>query len=179
MTHIARLVNLPPNAIIFNGACLSALASTSKMSPVDPTNADVSITRQPGLLHIPRSSYYYQPKTRHLSLEGELRERAMHIVDDVHLEMPYAGARKIAQEAARRTGDTIAPSRRCTTNLMAEMNIHPVYPKPNLSRPAKKAQKHPHLLKNKVVRFPNQAWSIDVSCIPMRRSHMYPTCVID
>lgn len=147
---------------------------------MDPGSADVSVSRQLELLGIPRSTYYYRPKGRRPGgLSDEQRERAMRIIDEVHLEMPYAGARKIAHEIAERTDGGMRPSRRCASRLMEEMNVRPVYPEPNLSKPAKRAAKHPYLLKNKVMRFPNQVWSIDITYIPIGRSHMYLTCIID
>jgi putative transposase len=103
----------------------------------------------------------------------------MRVVDEVHLEMPYAGARKTRVELRERTGGEIDVTRHCVSGLMEEMNVRPVYPKPNLSKPAKKALKHPYLLKNKAIRFPNQVWSIDITYVPIGRSHMYLTCVID
>lgn len=156
-----------------------ATGSTSRTSLVDPANGAVSVSRQLELLHIPRSSYYYKPKGRKRAIEGEDRERAMRLIDEIHLEMPYAGARKIASEVARRTGGAIAPSRRATAGMMEEMNVRPVYPKPNLSRPSKRAAKHPYLLKNKAIRFPNQVWSVDITYVAVGRTHMYLTCVID
>ncbi len=96
--------------------------------------------RQLELLNIPRSSYYYKPRRRRRSLEGEERERAMRVVEDVHLEMPYAGCRKIREELRRRTEGKIDVSRRCVAGLMEEMNVRQLCPKPNLSRPAKRAQ---------------------------------------
>ena len=156
MTFIARSASSPLSATIFNGACLSATASTSRTSLVDPANAEVSVERQCQLLRIPRSTYYYKPRRRRRSLEGEERERAMRVVDEVHLEMPYAGARKIRVELRERTGGEVDVTRHCASGLMEEMSVRPVYPKPNLSKPAKKALKHPYLLKNKAIRFPNQ-----------------------
>ena len=135
--------------------------------------------RQLELLHIPRSSYYYKPRRRRRSLEGEERERAMRVVDEAHLEMPYAGCRKIREELGRRTEGGIAVSRRCVAGLMEEMNVRPVCPEPNPSRPARKAPGHPYLLKNKAILFPNQVRSIDITYVPIGRTHMYPTCVID
>ncbi len=146
---------------------------------MDPANAGVSVARQCELLHIPRSTYYYRPKRRRRALEGEDRERAMRVIDEAHLEMPYAGARKIREELRRRTGGELDVSRRCVTGLMEEMGVRPVYPKPNLSRPAKRAPRHPYLLKNKAICFPNQVWSVDITYVPVGRSHMYLTCVID
>lgn len=103
----------------------------------------------------------------------------MRIVDEAHLEMPYAGARKISSELRRRSEGRIDIGRCATASIMEEMNVRPLYPKPNLSRPAKGSLKHPYLLKNKAIRFPNQVWSVDITYVPIGRGHMYLTCVID
>ena len=125
--------------------------------------------RQLQLLHIPRSSYYYKPRKRRRSLEGEARERAMRVVEDVHLEMPYAGARKIRVELRERTGGEVDVTRHCVSGLTEEMNVRPLYPKPSLSKPAKKALRHPCLLKNKAILFPNQVWGMDITYVPIGR----------
>ena len=72
----------------------------------------------------------------------------MRVVDEVHLEMPYAGARKIRVEPRERAEGAVDVSRRCVAGLMEEMSVRPVYPTPNLSKPAKRALEHPYLLKN-------------------------------
>ena len=69
-----------------------ATGSTSSMSLVDPANAAVSVSRQLELLHIPRSSYHYKPKGRKRAIEGADCERAMRLIDEIHLEMPYEGS---------------------------------------------------------------------------------------
>lgn len=79
----------------------------------------------------------------------------------------------------RRTGGEVDLSRRCVAGLMEEMNVRPACPKPSLSKPAKRALRHPYLLKNKPIRFPNQVRGIDIAYIPIGRTHMYLTCVID
>ncbi len=48
---------------------------------------------------------------------------------------------------------------------MREMNIVTIYPKPNLSKPAKGHEAYPYLLRNKEITAPNQAWSIDITYI--------------
>lgn len=63
----------------------------------------------------------------------------MRVIDEVHLEMPYAGACKIRAELRRRTGGEVDLSRRCVAGLMEEMNVRPVCPKPDPSKPAKRA----------------------------------------
>ena len=62
---------------------------------------------------------------------------------------------------------------------MDEMNVRPVYPKPNLSRPRKGAKKHPYLLKNKKILFPNRVWATDITYAPIGKAHMYLVAAID
>ena len=59
------------------------------------------------------------------------------------------------------------------------MAIDPIYPKPNLSKRLKRAQVVPYLLRNAVITAPNQAWSIDITYIPIRRGFLYLTAIID
>jgi len=69
--------------------------------------------------------------------------------------------------------------RKLVRRYMDEMGIHPIYPKPNLSKPGKGHKKFPYLLKNKSIIFPNQVWAIDITYIPMKHGHMYLTAIID
>jgi len=62
---------------------------------------------------------------------------------------------------------------------MREMDIFPIYPKMNLSKRMKEAKVCPYLLRNAVITRPNQAWSIDITYIPMKHGHIYLTAVID
>lgn len=168
MTCVARSASSPPSAIIFNGARLGATASTSRTSLVDPGNAEVPVARRCQLPGISRSSCYCRPRRRRRALEGDERERAMRVIDEARQEMPYAGARRIRAELRRRVA-----------GLMEEMSVRPARPKPNLSKPAKKALRRPYLLKNKPIRFPNQVRGIDIAYIPIGRTHMCLTCVAD
>jgi putative transposase len=75
--------------------------------------------------------------------------------------------------------DNLQAGRKLISRLMREMGICAVYPKPNLSKPGKEHKKFPYLLKNKAIDLPNQVWAVDITYIPMGRSHMYLTAVID
>ncbi len=62
---------------------------------------------------------------------------------------------------------------------MAEMDITPIYPKMNLSKRMQEAKVCPYLLRNAVITRPNQAWSIDITYIPIKHGFLYLTAVID
>lgn len=49
----------------------------------------------------------------------------------------------------------------------------------NLSKRMQQAKVCPHLLHNAVIDAPNQAWSIDITYIPIRHGFLYLTAVID
>ena len=51
---------------------------------------------------------------------------------------------------------------------MNEMDIYPIYPKMNLSKRMQQAKVCPYLLRNAVIDNPNQAWSIDITYIPIK-----------
>ena len=49
----------------------------------------------------------------------------------------------------------------------------------NLSKRQKKAQILPYLLKNVDIKRPCQAWSIDITYIPIKHGFLYLTAIID
>ena len=62
---------------------------------------------------------------------------------------------------------------------MNEMGIDPIYPKMNLSKRMQQAKVCPYLLRNAVIDRPNQACSIDITYVPIKRGFLYLTAVID
>lgn len=91
--------------------------------------------------------------------------------------MPYLGSRKLV--AKLRSADGLEVSRKLMRRYMAEMGIKAIYPKPDLSKPAREHRYIPYLLRKKPIYLPNQVWAVDITYIPLRRSHMYLTAVID
>ena len=90
--------------------------------------------------------------------------------------MPFIGTRKMVVQLAT---DGITVGRKLVRALMAEMSIHALYPKKNLSKRNFKESIVPYLLRNKLVFLPNQVWSIDITYIKMRHGHLYLTAIID
>ena len=49
----------------------------------------------------------------------------------------------------------------------------------NLSKRMQQAKVCPYLLRNAVIDAPNQAWSIDITYIPIKHGFLYLTAIID
>ena len=125
------------------------------------------------LLKVNRTSAYYTHRTRIYSQE-ELDCKA--IIDHLHTDNPAWGARQMARQLQRRGYNV---GRRKAARYMREMGIEAIYPQMNLSKRLKHAQVMPYLLRNVVINRPNQAWSIDITYIPIKNGFLYLTAVID
>ena len=62
---------------------------------------------------------------------------------------------------------------------MRQMGIQAVYPRQNTSRPNPANKVYPYLLKGLAITGPNHVWSIDITYIPIRRSWLYLTAILD
>lgn len=116
--------------------------------------------RQCELLGISHSSLYTKPAAP----DEETRlllETLMARLDYWHTMLPALGSRKLTVKLQE---EGYSVGRKLVRRLMREMGIWVVYP---------------NLLRNKVVSFPNQVWSIDITYIKLNRSHMYLTAIID
>ena len=123
------------------------------------------------LLDINRTSIYY--KGAPISDE-ELA--CKEIMDHLHTDNPTWGARQMSAQLKTRSYQV---GRRKARRYMNEMDIYPIYPKMNLSKRMQQAKVCPYLLRNAVIDKPNQAWSIDITYIPIKRGFLYLTAVID
>ncbi len=106
----------------------------------------------------------------------EFLDKASLVFDDTredNLKEKLALERREKAEYAKKVG------RRKTRRYMNEMGIDPIYPKMNLSKRMRQAKVCPYLLRNAVIDRPNQAWSIDITYIPIKRGFLYLTAVID
>lgn len=120
---------------------------------------------------IGRTSVYYNPAPI-----SELELACKEIIDHLHTDHPTWGSRQMSEQL-KTQGYLIG--RRRARRYMNEMDIHPIYPKMNLSKRMQQAKVCPYLLRNAVITKPNQAWSIDITYIPIKRGFLYLTAVID
>jgi putative transposase len=130
-----------------------------------------AVKRQAQLLGLSRSSVYYRSRpvsARDLKL--------MRRIDELHLEAPFFGARKIAAQL-RREGQPVG--RRHVRSLMRMMGIQALYRRPRTSIPAREATIYPYLLENVAIERPNQVWSSDLTYLPMAHGFLYLMAILD
>ncbi|MFR7537720.1 MAG: IS3 family transposase [Clostridium sp.] len=135
------------------------------------TTKELPVSTGAKLLDINCTSVYYSGLP--VSQE-ELECKA--IIDHLHTDNPTWGARQMSAQLKLRGYHV---GRRKARRYMCEMDITPIYPKMNLSKRMKQAKVCPYLLRNAVIDRPNQAWSIDITYIPMKHGFLYLTAIID
>lgn len=135
------------------------------------TTKELPVSTGAKLLDINCTSVYYSGLP--VSQE-ELECKA--IIDHLHTDNPTWGARQMSAQLKLRGYHV---GRRKAGRYMCEMDITPIYPKMNLSKRMKQAKVCPYLLRNAVIDRPNQAWSIDITYIPMKHGFLYLTAIID
>ena len=131
----------------------------------------MSVKRQAQLLDLSRSSVYYAPRP--------ISERDLNLmrrIDELHLEAPFYGARKLAKQL-KREGHEVG--RRHVRTLMQRMGIEALYRKPRTSIAARGAQVYPYLLGGLSIDRPNQVWASDISYLPMAHGFLYLVAILD
>ena len=134
-------------------------------------NHPLPITRQAQIVNISRGSVYYESEP-----VSDADLKLMRRVDELHLELPFAGARML-RDLLRAEG--FAVGRKHMTTLMRRMGITALYRKPNTSRKAPGHTIWPYLLRTLSITRSNHVWAMDISYIPMARGFVYLAAVID
>jgi len=100
----------------------------------------------------------------------------MRRLDELHLEHPFLGARRLAR-MLQREGFTVG--RRHVGTLMHLMGIEAIYRKPRTSIAAKGHMIYPYLLGNVAIERANQAWAADITYVPMASGFAYLVAILD
>ena len=132
---------------------------------------DVSVRHQCELLELCRSGYYYQPCP-----ETPENLALMRRLDELHLEHPVYGSRKLQVLLAR---DGWRVNRKRVVRLLRLMGIEAIYCKPRTSLPRPGHQIYPYLLADLDINGPNQVWCLDITYVPMAQGFMYLVAVMD
>ena len=123
------------------------------------------------LLEVARSTAYYRPTP---ITDDDLR--MMRLIDEIHLELPFYGSRRIRDELETRGHPT---NRKRVQRLMRLMGLRALYPKRRTSQPGKGHKIYPYLLGDLCVERANQVWASDICYIPMAKGFMYLVAIMD
>ena len=135
----------------------------------------MSIEHQCDLLNLSRSTYYYQPVAADASDLVIMRA-----IDELHLEHPYYGYRRMTVNLPNLLGETHLPvNSKKVRRLMQLMAILTIYPKANLSKRNQAHKIYPYLLRNVPITHIKKVYSTDITYVPMAKGFMYLTAVID
>lgn len=99
------------------------------------------------------------------------------MIDQLHLEDPSAGSRRMYKYIKRMTGKK--PGRKRLVRLMRLMGVEAVYPRKRTTIPGGPSGIHPYRLKGLSIDRPNYVWCADITFIPMRRGFMYLFAIMD
>jgi putative transposase len=137
---------------------------------IDKTHA-LPVAAQCRLLTISRGCVYYRPTP---ISEAELR--LMRRIDELHLEFPFFGSRRLLVKLRE---DGFDVGRRHLVTLMRRMGIEALYRKPRTSIGNRQHKVYPYLLRDVAIERPNQVWAADITYLPMAKGFGYLVAIID
>lgn len=120
---------------------------------------------------ISRGAYYYQPCP-----ESAENLALMRLLDELHLEHPVYGSRRLTVLLNRRGQEV---NRKRVRRLLEVMGIEAIYPRRRISGPGEAHEIYPYLLKGLEISGPNQVWCSDITYVPMAHGFMYLVAVMD
>jgi len=135
------------------------------------TEHELPKTRRCELLGVARSSAYYRPKpvaNEDLAL--------MRLIDEIHLQLPFYGSRRIRDELEERCHPV---NRKRIRRLMRQMGLRALYPRQRTSQPGKGHKIYPYLLRDLPIEHANHVWATDICYIPMAKGFMYLVAIMD
>jgi putative transposase len=130
----------------------------------------MSLSRQAELLGMSRSAWYYTPVVK------EEEVTLTRLIDEMYTEAPCYGSRKIKAALARR-GHVVGLER--VQQLMREMGLGAIYPKPKGSQRNSEHHVYPYLLRGMTIARPNQVWATDITYIRLAQGWMYLMAILD
>ena len=161
------------------GKLVSLVSSKTRKKFVD-TKHKLSVNKQCKLLHIAKSTLYYEPVKR-FSSEWEIK--FLNALNEIHSEFPYYGTRRLVT-ALENEGYWVG--RKFVKSAMEYMGIRALYPKHKTTQAYKEHYKYKYLLKEfkndnnqVIVENPNQVWSTDITYIKLEKGFVYLAAIID
>ncbi len=139
---------------------------------MDSEYKDLTVKKQCALLSISRTAHYYKPVT-----EKEDKDLSdLKLILGVLMEIPFYGYRKVSIQLISEYPDM---TRKRVRRIMRRFGLRAIYPKLNLSKARKEHKKYPYLLRNKVIRHPNQVWASDITFLKLPGGKAYLVVILD
>lgn len=135
------------------------------------SGAQLTVTRQCALLGLNRTGVYYTPRP-----VSETDLKLMRRIDELHLEVPFYGARRLSKQLCR---EGMEVGRVHVAALMCRMGIEALYRRPRTSIPARDAFIYPYLLEGVLIEKPNHVWATDITYLPMAHGFLYLAAIVD
>jgi len=161
------------------GKLVSLVSSKTRKRLVD-TKHQLSINKQCKLLHIAKSTLYYEPVKKFSSKEDI---KFLNLLNEIHSEFPYYGTRRLVTALANRGIDV---GRKLVKTAMEYIGIKALYPKHKTTQAYKEHFKYKYLLKEfkndkkqVVIDTPNKVWSTDITYIKLEKGFVYLAAIID
>lgn len=117
-----------------------------------------------------RSSVYYVP------LQSPKDLRLMRLLDEIYLDFPFYGVRRMRAELVRR-GEQVGTDH--VRTLLRTMGLSAIGPRPNTSRSQPAHKVYPYVLRDIQLERVNQVWSTDITYIPMKKGWLYLAAIMD
>ena len=159
---------------------LQSLVSSKGRKTFVDTKHNLSVNKQCKLLHIAKSTLYYEPVKR-FSTEWDLK--FLNQLNDIYSEFPYYGTRRLVT-ALGNEGFNVG--RKLVKSAMAYIGIKAIYPKHRTTKANKEHYKYKYLLKEfkndnnqVIIEKPNQVWSTDITYIKLAKGFVYLAAIID
>jgi putative transposase len=147
------------------------MSVSARRALVKRSAEDLSVRRQCALLNLARSGVY-RPKPGPGADDLALMRR----IDELHLELPFYGSRRMTFELNR---EGRGVNRKRVRRLMRLMGIEALVPRPGTSKAAPGHEIYPYLLRGLTITEPNHVWASDITYIPMATGFLYLVAVID
>jgi putative transposase len=147
------------------------MSAPDRRAMVERPGQDLSVRRQCTLLNLARSGVY---RPERLIGAGDLA--LMRRIDELHLELPFYGSRRMMFELNK---EGRGVNRKRVQRLMRVMGIEALVPRPGTSKAAPGHKIYPYLLRGLTITRPNHVWTADITYIPMARGNLYLVAIMD
>src|SRR5271163_2897514 len=135
------------------------MSAPDRRAMVERAGNELSVRHQCALLSLTRSGVY-----RSKPVTGADDLAVMRRIDELHLELPFYGSRRMTFELNK---EGRGVNRKRVRRLMRVMGIEALVPRPGTSKAAPGHKIYLYLLRGVSITEPNHVWASDITYIPM------------